>query len=164
MTFSRDLERILHSGGWRADRAIDLTSYDEEMRVLGNDVPDAVRHFLSSFGNLTFRFTVKGTRPPIRDQIVVDPAVPEQDTLSILRYCRKHIGESVYPVGLHDSQMSILLMDRDGRFYEFSDRYLWLIGNSMPEAFEAMITGARSVKRFDHHLWEGNDIFSDEYE
>lgn len=154
--FSPAVLQMLHDAGWTEDRRIDIGDFEDKLRHLSIELFPCVREFLTRFGNLDFtrtrRFKTKPGWAPFGIQLV--PATWTETTVDWLNttiidpepdwfeYQEQAIGRTLQRVGSLDIAPSRcdVCADRDGRLYLSGDGQLDLLGVSIYDGLEAVLT------------------------
>lgn len=134
-----DLACALRDAGW-TERDRDITASIAALEADGYPVPvpEAVRQFLESVGNLSVY------RPVKRGVDWFDFDV-ERANANIyparVRNFSRHVGQTLYPIGEADCGNSTLLMDPLGRVFADAAGNFVAVGNSGAEAIETLYRG-----------------------
>ncbi|NEA42276.1 SUKH-3 domain-containing protein [Streptomyces sp. SID11385] len=115
--FSLDGEalRILQSAGWRADRSVDVSGWEDLFRPFGINMHASARNFLSSFGGISVDVRGPGISRA-REPFAFDPAMCVGDEDLYLEW-GEELNRRFYPIGALDDGRYALGVDEGGGVY-----------------------------------------------
>ncbi|HEY9805401.1 MAG TPA: SUKH-3 domain-containing protein [Candidatus Obscuribacterales bacterium] len=134
----------LTQAGWQPGRKISLIKYRAYLDGEGYAWFPAVASFLSEFGDLLITFKRNSGGVDTMSFDACD-AGDSFDTYWVQKNYAPRIGQSqLCVIGVAYGHHLLLFMDEAGRVYGGYDDFLCFIGNSGPEAIEAICSNHRS--------------------
>lgn len=133
----------LYVAGWRQGRTIRTDHWESLLKSAGNPVHPAVIIFLREFGGLKVTHPGRVLKTEI-DTFHISPSAAmehfpiEEDGLYDLN---DHVGKKLCAIGTASNDYMCLTMDEDGKVYASCDSFMFFVGNSGPEALEALCAG-----------------------
>jgi hypothetical protein len=144
--FSPATRTVLEKAGWFPGRDIakQLEQWKRKLEKSGFPMSAAAEKVLREFGGLNIRQEGPGLEMA-RQSFELDPSVAEHEKECFAAHSR-FAGTSLSPLGEHEDGHGYLAIGDDGRVFLMglvSDD-LWLEGNTIEEALEALIQGKRT--------------------
>jgi hypothetical protein len=136
--FTEQVKRLLLNAGWSPERLINTDFYKQRLMEAGYEVFPAVDSFLSEFGDLSIRFTKKGTDIEDFLNFEVPLAVSGISPLWIKDDYVDRVGKDLCIIGQAYSSHLTLMMDKEGKVYGAFDDSLYFVADSGKEAIETI--------------------------
>lgn len=144
--FTEQVKGLLLNAGWSQERLVNTDLYKQRLIEAGYEVFPEVDSFLSEFGDLSIRFTKKGTDIEDFLNFKVPLAVAGINPLWIKDDYVNRIGQDLCIIGQAYSNHLTLMMDKKGKVYGGFDDNLYFVADSGREAVQTICS--------DHKLKE----------
>ncbi len=146
LTFSATTHALLRRAGWSETRRVDTGPYVAALRTEGYPVHPIVVEFLERFGSLTVVHPHHKVRnSDDRFHFDVARAVSRADPENV-EVDSERVGTPLCVIGEAYCGYMALLMDSAGKVYASLDDLLIHIGDSGPDAIEALCTGRSTTE------------------
>jgi hypothetical protein len=135
---SNKVIECLKKSGWNSSRNIDITIYEEALKIEGYKLSESIIEFLKQFGGMDI--IVPAFRVPNAfDKTHFDPikAIRAIYRGNVEEY-EKRVGESMVLIGEAYNRHLVLLMSESGKIYGAYDDYLTKLGDNSYEALNAL--------------------------
>jgi hypothetical protein len=132
---------ILCRAGWHEDRLVDTSGYEEALQSRGYPFHPAVEDFLRHFGGLRVVHPhAKVTH--MQDYFDLDASKAAESTLpEWVSLYSERVGAPLCVIGMAFRDYMVLVMDPSGTVYAGYDNVLRKVGESGPDAIEALCSG-----------------------
>ena len=117
-------ERLMQAG-WYFGRVIDISEFENKYKEIGMEMPDIVKDFLRTYGNLEITFTKEFRNAPFKEEISINPIkaiglyLDSEYFVTLLNdYGIKSVA---YPIGLESRGNLIMVMTENVIIYSFTD-------------------------------------------
>jgi hypothetical protein len=133
---SNKVIECLKKSGWNSSRNIDITIYEEALKIEGYKLSESIIEFLKQFGGMEI-IVPAFRRPDDFDKIFIDPikAINGIYRGNVIGY-EERTGESMVVIGETYDEQLVLLMSETGKIYAAFDHFLTKLGDNVYEAIE----------------------------
>lgn len=153
--FSPATQSQLQRAGWSERRRFDVASYRQALEDEVFSVFEVVVEFLESFGGLrVFYPDPAGARGWLVLHFDVPEALQHIDRETVFAY-EDRIAQPLCVVGSSDNGRTTLMMDDAGRVYGGAEKRLTFLGQSGPQAIEALCSGASPLAEIPEEASSG---------
>ncbi len=139
-------ERLMQAG-WYFGRVIDISEFENKYKEIGMEMPDIVKDFLRTYGNLEIAFTKEFRNAPFKEEISINPIKAIGlyfDSEYFVTLLNDYGIESVaYPIGLESRGNLIMVMTENGIFYSFTDGCLVMNGKCAEDMLDCVVGETR---------------------
>ena len=137
----------LTAAGWFEGRRVDTAAYREPLEQVGFTAFTEALGFLGEFGGLSVAQQARQAGAA-EDRLRFDPvaALAWIDPLWVHGIYAPLLERDLYPLGLADARMELLLVDRRGELYGGLDRQLYHYGPAFAAGLEALLGAAPRMR------------------